>query len=433
MILYPDDIMENREIQEKERVDSMNRMAKAAAFGLILSLFGSFCSWAQENPLFSIFPQIRDMPAPSWLREGMRLTYYSSAASIPEGRHLYFEDETGTWVDGQGNRYRQEETTGTGGHGFTQVDVTAIERNSVALSIRSLGMTGSGTQGSLSLLGFDAYTGPSGAGADWWISPQFLATIEERNEQGLRILRMPYRLGHSTYRAIRFQAENQQGRHIWVYDLDSGILLHGGGAVSGRISGAFSQELHPGTSDMLSQSTLVNVRQITLPWMRSAPPFWPASLRSLRYEGTTTVYVPGSPAFPLPVALVAQVVGGGERWLQFRATDVLPSAPGLPPSERYSSRISGIAQATGFWLPPNGIGALRAGEQLDADPVTGISTSVGFCGTGQDGHPMVVITESCSGYSLECAYNAQNGLLSGFRLQDGTLNQVTEMRLVEAR
>jgi hypothetical protein len=127
--------------------------------------------------------------------------------------------------------------------------------------------------------------------------------------------------------AIRFQTEDPQGRHVRVYDLDSGVLLHAGSAVSGRISGSFTQELRPGTSGMLSQSTFVGARQVTLPWMQGTPPPWLATLQALRYEGTTTVYIPGSPAFPFPVALTAQTVAQGGRWLLLRAIDLLASVP----------------------------------------------------------------------------------------------------------
>lgn len=412
----------------------MNRAAKTVALGLLLSVLVVPGSLAQENPFFLLFPHLKNMPAPPWVREGMRLTYYSSAASIPEGRHLYFKDENGTWVDDQGNRYRQEESSGAGGHGYTQIDVAALEGQRVALHIKSLGMTGIGAQQSaLSLLGFDAYEGPSAAGSDWWISPQFLASVEERNDEGLRILRMPYPLGQTTYRAIRFQTEDPQGRHVRVYDLDSGVLLYAGSAVSGRISGSFTQELRPGTSGMLSQSTFIGARHMTLPWTQGTPPPWLATLRGLRYEGTTTVYIPGSPAFPLPVVLTAQTVAHGGRWLLLRATDLLASVPGLPPSERHSSRISGIAQTGGFWLPPDGIGTLQPGQHLDTDPVTGIATSVRSRGAGQDGRPLVTLVESCSGYSLECAYDAESGLLAAFRHEDRKLNQVTEMRLVQTQ
>jgi len=68
------------------------------------------------SPFLTLFPGLRTAPAPGWLRQGTRLTYYSIAGSIAGGKHHYIEDPGGRWVDPRtGKHYRQEQVGGAGG------------------------------------------------------------------------------------------------------------------------------------------------------------------------------------------------------------------------------------------------------------------------------------------------------------------------------
>jgi hypothetical protein len=148
-------------------------------------------------------------PAPPWLRQDTRLTYYSSAASVVGGTHQYIEDPDGEWIDkSTGKRFRQENISGASGHGYTQVNVAWLDGSIAVLEIRSYSI--SGVNGPPTILTLGTTVGLVGAGADFWLSPQVLAGISDSRAPGLTVLRMPP-VGGRSYSAIRFQSGVRPG------------------------------------------------------------------------------------------------------------------------------------------------------------------------------------------------------------------------------
>ena len=112
----------------------------AGSFALALTVssqaFGQHLH-GTDTTLVPFVPAAGRAVAPNWVRPGLQLTYYGGTAIIPNDYHFYFRDPNGGWVDEEGNRYRQEEATGHGACGHTQVTVAAVDSAYAALDIRS--------------------------------------------------------------------------------------------------------------------------------------------------------------------------------------------------------------------------------------------------------------------------------------------------------
>ena len=381
----------------------------------------SCAAGANDSPLLLSWPRLKEYPAPFWLREGVKITYYSAAASIPDTRHLYYRDDKGGWVDAQGNHYRREETSGSAGHGYTEVTIAGLDNAGVALDIRSLGITN--VNGPIRAIGSFAAVGRPATTGDWWMHPDFLATISDGETDGISVRRMPYIVRGVTYDAIRFQYDRPDAKRASVYDLATGILLYAGTAASGALSGSVTRDLGRGTQGILSQSTFVGYRELSFPWANDPPPAWVRTLRSVSFEGSEAVILPGSPVFPFAVSSVFRVSARGDRWVRYTASDTVASVPGLPPRVSEADRISGAAQFGGIWIPPAALARLRQGQLLDTDPITGSRITVAAVDAST-----VTLQEQASGFTIDLRYDRSTGAMTDLRLNDRTLNQIVEMR-----
>jgi hypothetical protein len=383
----------------------------------------------QDNGFLQLLPGLRQAPAPDWVQQGARLTYYSGAASIPQGRNVYYRDEDGQWVDDQGNRYREEETTGTGGHGYTQIDVTALQPQAAVLSVRSWGFVNGNTNGGVLPLGAAAGIGLPGAGGDFWLSPAVLQQIQPSNQQGLRIMPMPYPLGNQTFDAVRFHYTQGGNEQVWVFDKQSGVLLYSGSVTMGALANAQTQEGGAGVQKMMTVNIFKGLRPLDLPWRAAQASAVAQQMQALHYEGTLTVTIPGSPQFPLKQEADIQVTQRGPNWILYNQTDTVGrgNPSGVPPQTSQSMRAAGPGQIGGLWLPPEGLANLQPGQTLDQDPQTGIRTVVGQAPNGQ--RPVVVISEQGQSFTAEYCYDKETGLMVGLAYQDRVLNYTTQMQL----
>jgi hypothetical protein len=371
-------------------------------------------TWAQAaadpNSFVQLLPALRTAPAPPWVRQGLRLTYYSASALTGSG-DVYVEDENGNWVQaGTGRRFRQEEIGTASGQGFTEVNLVMLDRAIAALEIRSFGLPVSNAPPR-----FQAYGGAVGlpsAGGDFWLNPRALQSAAGLRGQGLRVLRMPYAVRGKQYRAIRFQSVTAGGSQAWVYDEETGVLLHSSSSTSRAVQGPRPLgERVPPNSGLLALSTLLNVRVVALPWTTSPAPGWVAGTGFLRYSGNVVVGVPGVGAGPVPITVAYQKHAGGTNWARYAATQVTASLPGIPPDTQQFERVFGPGQVGGLWIAPAALRQLRSGQGLDRDPVTGMSISVGQVGPAAGVGDAAVITESNGTVQLAYVYDRASGLL----------------------
>ena len=383
-----------------------------------------------QNIFLDLLPGLKTAPAPAWLQPGTRVTYFSAAASIAAERTKLTEDPTGEWEvtypDGSKKRYREEDISGTGhaGAGYTVLSVVYLDRSVAVIELRSYAML---TYGGPSILARVAgAVGIPGAGSDFWMHPAVLAQAPGLRLGGeLTVFRMAYVLRDKQYRVIRFQGKSSS----WNYEETSGILYRSTTTAETTVlvppagtSGPATQRVG---ATLIAQNTLMDVRTPTIPWAQASAPPWFANARRLVYEGTFTVYVPGSPVFPAKVHLTLDRQQFGGQWARYIEHMEIPNVKGLPPIENTTIRVYGPAQIAGLWVPPNVQRQLRPGQVLDRDTATGIVATVAGESDGRFG-----ITESNERHRIDYLYDTRNGILAFSRMTDRGMNTVLELRLV---
>lgn len=390
-----------------------------------------------DNAFFTLLPGLRTAPAPAWLRPGVRINYFSAAASIASERSK-LEPGWGDhcppgqrkWTEyGTGKVFCEADISGTGkgGMGFTQVNVVHVDSSVAVMEIRSYLLSPEIRKAVLSMHG--GAVGVPGAGSDLWLSPVVLARAAGMQfGQELKVLRLLYPLGNQRFRAIRFQGKSGS----WNFDESTGILIRSTSTSETTVlipppgSGGVPQQGIGGS--FLAQNTLLEWRNVGIPWASAPAPSWVGQVRRLRYDGTWTMHVPGSPIIPLPwlMTLDRQFFGG--TWARYVQHVVQPNAPGLPPVESSAVRVFGPAQIGGLWIHPAALARLTPGQVIDRDQVTRVVTTVGQ-GTGN----LVSITEANEVNRLDYGYDPRSGMLVHVRSIDGILNVVMELRLVSAQ
>ncbi len=377
------------------------------------------------------YPELAGYAAPEWVEEGLRLTYYVASASIPEGRYVYFRDDDGMFVDQFGNRYRREAAEATSGHGLMQVDVLSTGKWCV-LDVNLLPYVGTAPYVT-SLTQRLSVVDVAAAAGDYWLPPEFLALLPAGEHGRLRIVRMPYSIGGRTYRAIRFHYE--EGRTVFVYDLDSGVLIYYGTGGVSSLSKGFTYDLDRAGASFLTHTELIDMRVIQWPWAGSKPPSWLSDVQSLHYSGAVSVQIPGTPVFPIGLEASVRVLRRGLTWFLSETQSVLASPPGLPPVPTTMLTVSGVVQAGGLWLPPQAADKLEAGQVLDVDSVTGVVTSVSAVGKTEDGVPMITIREDGHEgvFVNEFTYRMDTGLMTAWRHYQAQFNQLQEIYLTDVR
>ena len=379
------------------------------------------------NVFVDLLPDLARMPAPEWLRTGTRLSYYSAVASVPGSYHEYVEDENGGWIDpDSGRRYDQIDIPGTGGHGYNQVTVTALTRSVAVLSVRSYGLTDLALDSPVSTLTWGGTVGMPGAGSDWWLHPAVLAGVDEVVTDDLKVLRMPYTIDGREFDSLWVQSLGDTSNFTWVYDLDTGVLLHTASSTVGPpITGPVAAGEGRDGSTFLTQSTLVAVRDTDLPWAGQSPPDWLADVALVQYRGSITVGDPAAPAAVLDARLDVETLSTGSRWGRYRysrtmSTDVTPSVT------EALERIDGPAQVGALWVPPAGLQDLVDGQVLDVDPLT--STEVRVAEVAPDG--TVTIAEIGPREESTAVYDLESGLLVAITTVDRHLGTTSAFEFV---
>jgi hypothetical protein len=267
--------------------------------------------------------------------------------------------------------------------------------------------------------------GLPGAGSDYWLHPDVLAQVDEVVTSSLKVLRMSYSIEGQRFDSLWVQSLGEASNLTWVYDLDSGVLLHTASSTVGPpITGPVAEGEGREGSTFLSQSTLVAVRDTTLPWAGDPPPEWLHEVDRLEYAGSVVVGPTSAPTATIDAWLTVDRVDSGSRWGRYvfsrtLSTDVTPSVT------ESMERIDGPAQVGGVWLPPTGLASLVAGTVVDEDPLTSTVTAV----TETDG-TFVTIVESGRRETSVLVYEVASGLLVQSSTTDLRLGTTTAFEFV---
>ncbi len=273
-----------------------------------------------------IFPELRRLPAPGWLKEGTRVTYRIESATIAQS----------------------PDAKGSTGAGLMQYDLVALDE---ALALSSMKFYADTIDGA-SVVPSSVFSaqGIPGAG-DYWINPQALQKAENAASEKLAVVRMPTKIDGKTYNAVRFQYEDKGALYVWMFEEKTGLLLF------------YRHEIGRETDDQrqLSSMTFVRRRQLKLPWRDGARPDWAKINARLDYEGTYTIVIPDTPDSVLPYATRAHIKRTGDAWCLYQLRDAVSGR-----ANAALERVTGSAQLfDGLWLAPEALKALKQGEWRD--------------------------------------------------------------------
>jgi len=276
-----------------------------------------------EDPILIRYPELNSAPAPSWLQEGMRATYYVIAA-VPAG-----------------------ETEKTG-NGLIQIDVVAIDGGKAATDTEQYAPY---PQGGMRPIQETGSVAPVGCG-DFWCNPEVLQKIPDHTDNsGLTVQRVPMKIEGKDYKAIMFYFKEDTLTIKLIYDLDSGILLY------------YKLDYAQGTVGTNVLEELRDVRKVSMPWKNGQIPAWLTNGAILNYQGQEVTQIQSAigPPYSTPLSVQAEVLSVHNRFAELRLETL--------------RCVSGIAQLNGFWIPQGEVATLAPGI-VDTDPDTGIQISV---------------------------------------------------------
>ena len=330
-----------------------------------------------------LFPELLTLPAPAWIREGQRVSYYIQSATMAQ------------WPD----------DTGAGGAGFLQHDIVAVTRGSVVVAST---MYGASEQGVTPAGAFGAAFRP-GVG-DFWVNPAVLADAEAVAGDELAVVRMPYTVAETEYDAVRFEYHGDGAVSVSMFDTATGLLIY------------YRHTIGADPTDTRSSSEmyLLGRRQLRLPWRGTKAPVWLAEGDTLDFAGARSIYVAGSPSGQFAEQAAVDVAMAEARWSAFR---VRSSTAGM--ANGAVDRVTGVAQLSGaLWLPAEALRAVVRRPQLDRDPITGVVTTY-----ARNADRSITLTERGELFRIDNTYDGRSGALVATRIevQTGLAVQITEL------
>lgn len=350
------------------------------------------------------------MGAPSWVKPGMRITYYQAAASVAQASFAWIEDPDGPWEDpATGKHYRRTDESGEnmgdgGGDGYSIIDVAAVEGNDVVLT---WGLYGIDRLGNQLVPGGGGGAKVNGAVVDGlWFNPKQFDTMESSISGNKMVLKGPYEVDGVTYDAISFADTTPGAYSSFTYDLKTGLLI----AATSNTTGPPSSGGTRGNA-YLTVSQLKGMRQRNLPGLNGKNPTWVDRTTKLQYTGKynfTNPMDPLSASYTFGLDNTVTLTKGGKNWTPF-SNVITVQAQGLQPIKG-----SGITTSSGFyWVDPAALKNLKKNQQLDKDPVTGGVVTVQFVGT-QSGTKVVTVVETIPGVITSATYDQTSGVLLSY-------------------
>src|SRR5581483_2011263 len=162
----------------------MSKLTRRAFVGT--SLAGAGCLPSLLAVAEEALPPATELPSAqrgpvSAIRPGTRVIWLGAAASIPGDRSQIVPDPDGTWINRQtGQRYREFETPGPAGAGFTVADVQSVAGSNV-LSWTSSLLLHTDQGNATTFIDADGVVSSDQNIGDFWIAPAKLATFADRN------------------------------------------------------------------------------------------------------------------------------------------------------------------------------------------------------------------------------------------------------------
>ncbi|HSI32726.1 MAG: hypothetical protein ACAI43_07750 [Phycisphaerae bacterium] len=347
--------------------------------------FPRFTAMTDSLPWLTVMPQLKDMPAPEWVKPGTRMMYAISGAVAGMVGH--------------------NNPGGASGAGFLQVDITAVEKGVVALDSRTWA-TAPGEQHP-TIAGFEGKPFLPAAGGDYWVHPGALAELVDRPIQPVRAVRLDYPLAGKTVAAIRLESGRAVGEvQSWTFDATSGVLILHTFQAQLWYRGRHVQHL--------IRAELVGVRHIAWPGADEPMPEWVAKTRALNLAGKQR-YTGMGQVIDFPATAKYTFAKPGAGFVPYRQSFVVQQGPLVTHTVDWD-RTGGSGAIGGLWMSPKTLAALKPSTVLDDDSVTGIRTMAGKPYAGPGGRTYFPIGEFNRATLLEYTYDTTTGMLVAFQL-----------------
>jgi hypothetical protein len=360
----------------------------------------------------ALIPGLAATKAPAFVRLGLQLTYRAHTATVAGMGREWKPDENGEWKTDDGQRWTPGEKRSGAAEGFTQFDVTALTANEAAV-LASFYLVG--RPGAAPSLSFQyPIVGPASFAGGLWVPPDQLRALKNRVSPDLKVQRMPCTVGGVARPAVWIQSLSDRGNSIYVYDVESGVLLHDATASTGAPSKVIGRDETSNTaSTTLADGTLVNMRVVERPWDAESAAGWARSASEMIYGGTSTVPTAGGAPLVLRQDMSITPKDRGVGWVLYGILLRTSNSIGMPPTTTPSEAVSGLGQFGGAWLPPAALGRLAKGQRLDHDPVTGIDVVV-----TEAGDQRITITSSGKAQTLRWGYDRATGAMISMEKDD---------------
>lgn len=368
------------------------------------------------NPIFALVPGLGEMPAPDWLKDGLRVTYNTRAASLVDFDIYVYRGDNGKGAFGQ--QY------GLGGCGITQF--TLIARDKGRFISAGMSYTMDINTGNLSPQPAGVSVDKPGAGVIW-TCPKGLAAAAKVKMKDLTIVKGTYPEKGAARNSItfhwkhdRFIERGVEGVADATYDLDSGLELYSAHVITSSVS----------NRTQLTQSEHAGRRYLQLPWHAAAAPGWTQQVKRLEYQGTVCLQLVGTPNIPMQYNEVFERTDGGPNWTAYTATRYCQG--------QYNESFQIGCGVNGFpggpWMPTEALQTLKPGQLVDSDPLTGVKVTVDQIAPGPNGTQLMGFATTMPGTTLLHAYDRTNGRLVFTRetKRVGLANLVMELTLARA-
>jgi hypothetical protein len=305
------------------------------------------------------------------------------------------------------------------GVGLTRFDVVAVTETHVLLQQGTFLQStfgGGYTYGGSAWFSFGDFEIKSGGAL--WIPKEILdayATAEP-----LKVITGPYELNGRTYDTKTLTRITPESAMRQTWDRGTGLkLTEQTGVGKPRREGDPSGFNRKITSTSIYQT----YRQMKLPWLDAPAPAWVGEMNSLRYEGRTTMQLPGSAPLSVPFTSQLTVKHRGPSWVQFELKMTMQY--GQPST---SIIHSGPGSIGGYWIHPDALRKMKAGV-VDEDEMLGTRLEYSV----QDGPKgrLGILTESGRAHRLLWGYNLEDGTLVYSRWEQPELNQTIEVELAD--
>lgn len=315
-----------------------------------------------------LFPELKELPAPDWLVEGVRFTYAVQSANVNAAAGSGF------------------------GGGYFQHNVIAVDAKSVAVMTQFYLENTNGAltpTPSLPSLALPAV-------GDIWLNPVVLVNAEHVANDELVVVRNQHQDGAGKFhQTVRFQSTTEKMEEVWEFDEATGVLIFF------RMRYGDAEE-----PAQLAQALLVNQRQLRLPWQGSRTPTWVKTGSKLQYAGNFTSVIYDGTTTTLPYNLTAAIIQRDQRW---SLAHLAAFSNGVAAGEQVA--ISGVGQLFGgLWLPTDALRANPARARLDRDPVTGAEIT-----WLRREDRAVVLTERGNAFETVMVYDGRSGVLIAYQ------------------